>query len=400
MSLKGKHIILGITGGIAAYKAAILVRLLTKAEAEVKVVMTPAAKQFITPLTMATLSKNPILVEFFNPENGEWNSHVDLGLWADIFVIAPATANTIAKMANGIADNLLLTTYLSAKCPVLIAPAMDLDMFAHATTQKNISTLSSFGNIIVEPTSGELASGLEGKGRMDEPENIVFAIENVLAGRFNDLLGKKVLVTAGPTFEPIDAVRFVGNNSSGKMGYAIANELSQRGADVTLISGPVSAEMKNSNVKVIKVGTASEMFDASVAYFKTMDAAILAAAVADFTPVSPPAEKIKRGKSDLRLKLKPTRDIAAYLGEIKAVNQILIGFALETTEELENAKKKLQKKKLDCIVLNSLNDKGAGFGVDTNIVTLIDKHNNIEKFELKSKAEVATDIINKLVSLL
>ncbi len=400
MSLKGKHIILGITGGIAAYKAAILVRLLTKAEAEVKVVMTPAAKQFITPLTMATLSKNPILVEFFNPENGEWNSHVDLGLWADIFVIAPATANTIAKMANGIADNLLLTTYLSAKCPVLIAPAMDLDMFAHATTQKNISTLSSFGNIIVEPTSGELASGLEGKGRMDEPENIVFAIENVLAGRFNDLLGKKVLVTAGPTFEPIDAVRFVGNNSSGKMGYAIANELSQRGADVTLISGPVSAEMKNSNVKVIKVGTASEMFDASVACFKTMDAAILAAAVADFTPVSPPAEKIKRGKSDLRLKLKPTRDIAAYLGEIKAVNQILIGFALETTEELENAKKKLQKKKLDCIVLNSLNDKGAGFGVDTNIVTLIDKHNNIEKFELKSKAEVATDIINKLVSLL
>jgi phosphopantothenoylcysteine decarboxylase/phosphopantothenate--cysteine ligase len=397
MNLKGKHIILGITGGIAAYKAAILVRLLVKEGAEVQVVMTTLAKQFITPLTMATLSKNPILVEFFDPENGKWNSHVDLGLWADLYIIAPATANTIAKMANGVADNLLLTTYLSARCPVVIAPAMDLDMFAHASTQKNINTLRSFGNVIVEPASGELASGLDGKGRMEEPENILAIVRSVLGNK--GLTGKKVMVTAGPTYEPIDPVRFIGNYSSGKMGYSIAEELSLRGADVTLISGPVSLVPKNKTIRLIKVNTASEMFEASVSRFPEMDAAILAAAVADYTPAVPASEKIKREKEDMNLPLKATRDIAAFLGAEKKQGQVLVGFALETTNEQQNAQKKLQKKNLDFIVLNSLNDEGAGFGVDTNRVTLIDKYNNIEKLELKGKDEVATDIVDKLVSL-
>jgi len=400
MSLKGKHIILGITGGIAAYKAAILVRLLVKEGAEVKVVMTTLAKQFITPLTMATLSKNPILVDFFDPENGEWNSHVDLGMWADLFVIAPATANTIAKMANGIADNLLLTTYLSARCPVVIVPAMDLDMFAHPATQKNMNTLRSIGNIIIEPATGELASGLDGKGRMEEPENIIVVVQNILSDKGKDLAGKRIMVTAGPTYEPIDPVRFIGNYSSGKMGYAIADELSSRGAEVTLISGPVSVTAKNKNISIKRVNTALEMFTASVACFDLMDAVILAAAVADYTPASPSVEKIKREKGDLHLELKPTDDIAAILGTRKRPDQILVGFALETTNELQNAQKKLQKKHLDFIVLNSLNDYGAGFGVDTNLVTLIDKHNNIEKLELKSKDEVAIDIVNKLVLLL
>ena len=400
MSLKGKHIILGITGGIAAYKAAFLVRLLVKEGAEVKVVMTAWAKQFITPLTMSTLSKNPILVEFFDPENGKWNSHVDLGLWADLFVIAPATANTIAKMSNGIADNLLLTTYLSARCPVIIVPAMDLDMFAHATTQKNINTLRSIGNIIIEPATGELASGLDGKGRMEEPENIITIVKNILGGKIKDLAGKRILVTAGPTYEPIDPVRFIGNYSSGKMGYAIADELYSRGAEVTLISGPVSVIATNKNIKVIKVNTALEMFNASITCFESMDAAILSAAVADYTPAAPASEKIKREKDDLHLELKPTTDIAAELGQQKRKNQVLVGFALETTNELQNAQKKLQKKHLDFIVLNSLNDRGAGFGIDTNMVTIIDKHNNIDKLELKSKAEVAVDIVNKLVSLI
>jgi len=400
MSLKGKHIILGITGGIAAYKAAILVRLLVKEGAEVKVVMTTLAKQFITPLTMATLSKNPILVDFFDPENGEWNSHVDLGMWADLFVIAPATANTIAKMANGIADNLLLTTYLSARCPVVIVPAMDLDMFAHPATQKNMNTLRSIGNIIIEPATGELASGLDGKGRMEEPENIIVVVQNILSDKGKDLAGKRIMVTAGPTYEPIDPVRFIGNYSSGKMGYAIADELSSRGAEVTLISGPVSVTAKNKNISIKRVNTALEMFTASVACFDLMDAVILAAAVADYTPASPSVEKIKREKGDLHLELKPTDDIAAILGTRKRPDQILIGFALETANELQNAQKKLQKKHLDFIVLNSLNDYGAGFGVDTNLVTLIDKHNNIEKLELKSKDEVAIDIVNKLVLLL
>jgi len=402
VSLKGKHIIVGITGGIAAYKAAILVRLLVKDGAEVRVIMTPLAKEFITPLTMATLSKNPILVDFFNPENGDWNSHVDLGLWADLFVIAPATANTIGKMANGIADNLLLTTYLSARCPVMLAPAMDLDMFAHPALQSNLGILRSFGNIIVEPASGELASGLEGKGRMEEPENIFKAIQQYIEtnSKFSlDLDGKKILVTAGPTYEPIDPVRFIGNYSSGKMGYAIAEELCVRGAEVTLVSGPVSIKSSSENIKLIKVETAAQMYDACVESFKTVDAAILSAAVADFTPSQPSDTKIKREKQNLQLNLQPTQDIAATLGAMKKARQVLVGFALETSDELNNAKKKLKSKNLDFIVLNSLNDPGAGFQVDTNIITIIDKHNKVEKSELKSKTEIAKDIVNKLVSI-
>lgn len=398
MNLKDKHIILGITGGIAAYKAAILVRSLVKEGAEVRVIMTPVAKQFITPLTMATLSKNPILVDFFNPENGAWNSHVDLGVWADLYVIAPATANTIGKMAHGIAGNLLLTTYLSARCPVMIAPAMDLDMFAHPAHQKNLAVLRSYGNIIIEPTAGELASGLEGKGRMEEPENILKAI--LLLFKPKDLVGKKVLVTAGPTYEAIDPVRYIGNHSSGKMGYAIADELYSRGADVTLISGPVHMAPTYPDINLIKVQTAAEMYKACTNYFDTMDVAILSAAVADFTPANPLRAKLKREAEELSLTLHPTVDIAATLGKTKKNGQLLVGFALETNDELVNAQKKLQKKNFDFIVLNSLNDPGAGFQMDTNIVTLIDKHNNIEKFELKSKTDVAKDIVNKLVSLL
>jgi phosphopantothenoylcysteine decarboxylase / phosphopantothenate---cysteine ligase len=398
VNLKGKHIILGITGGIAAYKAAILVRLLIKTGAEVRVIMTPAAKQFITPLTLATHSKNPILVEFFDPENGAWNSHVDLGLWADLYIIAPATANTIGKMAQGIADNLLLTTYLSAKCPVMVAPAMDLDMFAHPAHQKNLAILRSYGNIIVEPASGELASGLEGKGRMEEPENIFKNICLLFGPK--DLAGKKMLVTAGPTYEPIDPVRFIGNYSSGKMGYAIADELYSRGAEVTLISGPVHITPGYPNIKLVQVHTAAEMYKTCMDCFDTMDAAILSSAVADFTVANPSGSKLKREGEGLHLALQPTKDIAANLGKIKKPGQLLIGFALETNDELANAQKKLQKKNLDFIVLNSLNDPGAGFQVDTNRVTLIDKHNNIEKKELKSKADVAKDIVNKLVSLL
>jgi phosphopantothenoylcysteine decarboxylase/phosphopantothenate--cysteine ligase len=401
VDLKGKKILLGITGGIAAYKAAILVRLLVKEGAEVKVVMTSTAKQFITPLTLATLSKNPILTDFFDPESGAWNSHVDLGLWADLFVIAPATANTIAKMANGVADNLLLTTYLSVRCPVLLAPAMDLDMLQHPATQKNIRTLKERGNYIIEPKTGELASGLEGKGRMEEPEFILIKVKEILSSNLkNELKGKKILVTAGPTFEPIDPVRFIGNFSSGKMGYAIANELSLKGADVTLISGPVNIALENKGVSVIKVNTAEEMLDACKMYFHRMDAAILAAAVADYTPQISSQEKIKRTGDTLHLELKPTPDIAATLGQIKKANQVLVGFALETNNEMNNALHKLQKKNFDFIVLNSLKDEGAGFQVDTNKITIIDKNNNIEKFELKSKTEVARDIVNKLVTLL
>jgi phosphopantothenoylcysteine decarboxylase/phosphopantothenate--cysteine ligase len=401
MSLKGKHILIGVTGGIAAYKVAFLIRLLVKHGAEVRVVMTPLAKQFITPLTLATLSKNPILVDFFNPENGDWNSHIDLGIWADLYVIAPATANTIAKMANGVADNLLITTYLSARCPVVVAPAMDLDMYAHPVTQKNIETLKSYGNMIIDPMSGELASGLEGKGRMEEPENIL----KVILSFFNteslgkDLTGKNILVTAGPTCEPIDPVRFIGNYSSGKMGYAIADELCSRGANVTLVSGPVSISPKHQGIHIIKVNTAGEMNAACISHFNSMDAAILSAAVADYTPAEPSASKIKKGKENFHIELQRTSDIAASLGKLKRTDQRLVGFALETDDEVANAQKKLQAKNFDFIVLNSLNDKGAGFQVDTNKVTMIDKHNNIEKSELKSKAEIAADIVNKLVTL-
>ena len=383
--LKGKHIILGVTGSIAAYKAATLTRLLVKEGASVKVVMTPLAKEFITPLTMATLSKSPIMVDFYNPENGDWNSHVDLGLWADLYLIAPASANTIGKMAGGIADNLLLTTYLSAKCPVMVAPAMDLDMYKHPATQRNLKVLQSFGNIIIEPESGELASGLIGKGRMEEPEKIVSFITDYFA-RQADFKGKKVVVTAGPTYEKIDPVRFIGNYSSGKMGLAIAEELAGRGAEVVLVCGPVNLKTCHPAIRRVDVESAAQMYEVTSKEFVNSDVAVLSAAVADFTPKEKADHKIKRGKDDLLLELLPTKDIAAELGRIKTVSQLLVGFALE--------------KNLDMIVLNSLNDKGAGFSVDTNKVTILDKAGDKTVYELKTKVEVAKDIVDQIASRL
>ncbi len=393
MRLKGKHIILGITGSIAAYKAAILVRLLVKEGAEVKVLMTPLSKEFITPLTLATLSKNPILVDFFNPENGDWNSHVDLGIWADLYLIAPATANTIAKMANGVADNLLLTTYLSAKCPVMVAPAMDLDMYNHPATQRNIKTLQGIGNIVIEAATGELASGLTGKGRMEEPEVILSSVIDFFSkgSRFSET---KVLVTSGPTFEPIDPVRFIGNHSSGKMGTCIAESLAQQGAKVIFVTGPAKFIPSHPNIEIVSVRTAEEMYHAALNKFPSVDIAVMAAAVADYMPLSISTSKIKRDSDELSIKLKPTQDIAASLGKIKRNNQFIVGFALETDKEFENAVKKLKVKNLDLIVLNSLNDKGAGFGYDTNKVTIINKNSTSLSIELKSKAEVANDIVD------
>jgi phosphopantothenoylcysteine decarboxylase/phosphopantothenate--cysteine ligase len=391
--LKGKHIILGVTGSIAAYKAAILVRLLVKEGAEVKVIMTPLAKEFITPLTLATLSKNPILVDFFNPENGNWNSHVDLGLWADLYLIAPASANTMAKMANGVADNLLLTTYLSAKCPVMVAPAMDLDMYNHPTTQKNIKILQSNGNIIIEAATGELASGLTGKGRMEEPEIILSSVSNFFL-RNNRFRGLTALVTSGPTHEPIDPVRFIGNHSSGIMGSAIAESLAIAGAKVVFVSGPAKVFPNHQNITLVSVGTANEMFNESIKHFPSVDIAIMAAAVADYTPVKVSSSKLKRESDDLQITLKPTKDIAASLGKIKKKNQLLIGFALETDKEIENASKKLKSKNLDIIVLNSLKDRGAGFGVDTNKVTIINNLGEKTTTGLKSKTQIAEDIVD------
>jgi len=396
MKLKGKNILLGVTGGIAAYKAAILVRLLVKEGAQVKVVMTKLAKEFITPLTLATLSKNPILVDFFDPEDGRWNSHVDIGLWADLYIIAPATANSMGKMANAVADNLLITTYLSARCPVMLAPTMDLDMYQHPANLKNIETLKSYGNIIVEPDSGELASGLVGKGRMAEPEVITEKIIEFFSSK-KKLKSKKILVTAGPTFEPIDPVRFIGNYSSGKMGYAIAEELANQGAEVILISGPTHLEINNPLVNKINVQTAQEMYDSAISNFSSCDAAIMSAAVADFKPAKQYDKKVKRGKDDMQITLEPNKDIAAELGKMKKDYQIIVGFALETDNELENAKKKIQNKNLDFIVLNSLQEKGAGFGHDTNKITIIDNKDHMTKFELKSKQEVAIDIVNELI---
>lgn len=393
--LKGKHIILGVTGSIAAYKAATLTRLLVKEGASVKVVMTPLAKEFITPLTMATLSKSPIMVDFYNPENGDWNSHVDLGLWADLYLIAPASANTIGKMAGGIADNLLLTTYLSAKCPVMVAPAMDLDMYKHPVTQRNLKVLQSFGNIIIEPESGELASGLIGKGRMEEPERIVAFIADYFA-RQEDFKGKKVVVTAGPTYEKIDPVRFIGNYSSGKMGLAIAEEFAGRGAEVVLVCGPVNLKTSHPAIRRVDVESAVQMYEVTSKEFVNSDVAVLSAAVADFTPKEKADHKIKRGKDDLLLELLPTKDIAAELGRIKTASQLLIGFALETNDEEINALSKMQRKNLDMIVLNSLNDKGAGFSVDTNKVTILDKAGDKTVYELKTKVEVAKDIVDQI----
>ena len=390
---------MGVTGSIAAYKAATLTRLLVKEGANVKVVMTPLAKEFITPLTMATLSKSPIMVDFYNPENGDWNSHVDLGLWADLYLIAPASANTIGKMAGGIADNLLLTTYLSAKCPVMVAPAMDLDMYKHPATQRNLKVLQSFGNIIIEPESGELASGLIGKGRMEEPERIVAFITDYFA-RQADFKGKKVVVTAGPTYEKIDPVRFIGNYSSGKMGLAIAEELAGRGAEVVLVCGPVNLKTSHPAIRRVDVESAAQMYEVTSKEFVNSDVAVLSAAVADFTPKEKADHKIKRGKDDLLLELLPTKDIAAELGRIKTVSQLLVGFALETNDEEMNALSKMQRKNLDMIVLNSLNDKGAGFSVDTNKVTILDKAGDKTVYELKTKVEVAKDIVDQIASRL
>lgn len=396
--LKGKKIILGITGSIAAYKAASLVRLMVKEGAEVKVVMTPLAKEFITPLTLATLSNNPILVDFFNPENGDWNSHVDLGLWADAYVIAPATANTIGKMVNGVADNLLLTTYLSAKCPVFIAPAMDLDMFEHPSTKRNLKQLQSYGNLIIEPAVGFLASGLEGKGRMEEPENIIRFIADYFTPK--KMLGKKVLITAGPTYEKIDPVRFIGNYSSGKMGFALAESCARQGAEVILVAGPVSLSAKHRNIKRINVESAEEMYKAVMSKFDKIDGAILCAAVADFSPSHRNKSKIKREKEDLLLELKPTVDIAASLGKIKGDHQFLVGFALETENEEQNAIAKMERKNFDFIVLNSLQDAQSGFGFDTNKVSIIHRSGYKKHFDLKTKLAVADDIVNEINTLI
>ena len=400
--LKDKNILVGVTGGIAAYKTATVIRLLVKEGANVKVIMTDHAKEFITPLTLSTLSKNPVLTEFYNPESGDWNSHIDLGLWADLYLIAPATANSIAKMAGGIADNLLLTTYLSARCPVLIAPSMDVDMLNHPATTINIETLKAFGNSILEPPEGELASGLTGKGRMTEPEDIVKEIKNFFTKKKSNksLTGKKILINAGPTRELIDPVRFISNHSSGKMGIALADAAAEYGADVNLVLGPVNISPKNSSVKISRVINAEAMAAECISKFPGCDIAILSAAVADFTPVRAEKEKLKKSKSALTLKLKPTTDIAATLGKMKKPSQILVGFALETGTGVKNATLKLQQKNLDIIVLNSLKDKGAGFESDTNRITIIDKYNNIDKFELKSKEDTARDILNKIVSII
>lgn len=397
--LKGKHIILGISGGIAAYKSAYLLRLLVKDGAEVQVVMTPAAKEFITPVTMSALSGKPVVSEFFTANTGEWHSHVDLGLWADAMIIAPATASTIAKMANGVADNMLITTYLSAKAPVFIAPAMDLDMFAHPSTTRNLELLRSYGNHIIEPASGELASHLVGKGRMEEPEVIASVLDRFF-DRGMSLAGKHIMITAGPTYEKIDPVRFIGNYSSGKMGYAIAEEAASRGADVTIVSGPVALKAVNPRIKVVDVESAREMLEACERIFPSCDTAIMCAAVADYAPAHPADRKIKREHDDLPvIELVKNPDIAATLGAMKKPGQRLVGFALETDNEMSNALHKLKAKNLDMIVMNSLRDKGAGFRTDTNKVTIYKLDGGELHFDMKPKREVASDIIDTLLSL-
>jgi phosphopantothenoylcysteine decarboxylase/phosphopantothenate--cysteine ligase len=402
--LSGKNILLGITAGIAAYKTASLVRLFIKAGANVKVVMTPASKDFITPLTLSTLSKNPVHSSFTNEEdampvgrqeNAVWNNHVELGLWADFFVVAPATANTLSKMANGVCDNLLMATYLSAKCPVYFAPAMDLDMYKHPTSVQSFKALKSFGNIMIPATSGELASGLVGEGRMAEPEAILSFIENDILGQL-PLQGKKVLITAGPTYEAIDPVRFIGNHSSGKMGFEIAKAAANLGAEVTLVSGPTHEQVSNNSITIYRVTNALEMYTEVHNHFKDVDIAILSAAVADYKPKIVASQKIKKKETSFTIELEKTEDILASLGNIKK-KQFLVGFALETNNELENAKSKLKAKNLDLIVLNSLNDIGAGFGVSTNKVTFITKSNTVIAQELKSKTEVAQDLMQQII---
>ncbi|WP_430907821.1 bifunctional phosphopantothenoylcysteine decarboxylase/phosphopantothenate--cysteine ligase CoaBC [Maribacter sp. 2-571] len=396
--LYGKHILLGITGGIAAYKTTFLVRLLIKAGATVKIIMTESAGSFVSPLTLATLSKNPVLTDFVSEDNGsvDWNNHVSLGLWADLMLVAPATANTLSKMANGTADNLLLATYLSAKCPVFFAPAMDLDMYRHATTKKSFAALESFGNIMIPATSGELASGLHGEGRMAEPEDMVAFIERELQKGL-PLSGKKVMITAGPTHEAIDPVRFIGNHSTGLMGYELAECAANLGATVTLVSGPSNLSPRHSNINCIRVTSANEMYDVAHSNYSDMDVVICAAAVADYRPEQVATQKIKKSDAEFTLSLVKNKDILKSLGALKK-RQYLVGFALETENELANAKGKLERKNLDAIVLNSLNDKGSGFGTSTNKIQFIDKNSEIRSFELKTKAAVASDIWNLIIS--
>jgi len=401
MNLKDRKILLGITASIAAYKSAILVRLLIREGADVKVIMTPMAREFISPVTLSALSGNPVCCEFFSGNDGTWHSHIELGSWADLFLIAPLTACTMGKMANGIADNLLVATWLSARCPVMVAPAMDMDMFQHPSTRQNLEILQSFGVQIIEPVTGELASGLYGKGRMEEPEKIVSMVLEQLSGQPPekkkpvDLTGLRILITAGPTHEPLDPVRYMGNHSSGKMGYALAQAACDAGARVTLISGPVLLEPPG-GIRLLRTVTASEMFEACMNEFNLCDVAIMAAAVADYTPEQYEPEKIKKSGREWSLRLKPTRDIAAELGKRKTDKQVLVGFALETEDEMANARKKMSKKNLDFIVLNSLNDPGAGFGEETNKITIIDKNNNVTEYGLKKKEDTAIDILAKL----
>jgi phosphopantothenoylcysteine decarboxylase/phosphopantothenate--cysteine ligase len=397
--LKDKRIILGITGSIAAYKAAILERALVKKGAEVQVIITSAGKEFITPLTLSTLSRRPVISEFFARNDGSWNSHVDLGLWADAMLIAPATASTIGKMANGIADNMLVTTYLSCRAQVFVAPAMDMDMYAHPAVQQNLDRLRSFGDIIIEPGTGELASQLTGKGRMEEPDVIIEKLE-IFFAKQNELRTKKILVTAGPTFEKIDPVRFIGNYSSGKMGFSLAEECAQRGADVCLVTGPVALQTKHPRIRRIDVETADEMYEAAIAHFPQADAGILCAAVADYRPATVATEKIKKDSEPLPIQLTTNQDIAASLGSLKRKNQVLIGFALETNDGIVHATAKLKKKNFDFIVLNMLDEPGAGFRGDTNKIHIIEQNREITSFPLKNKQAVASDIIDKLIAYL
>lgn len=403
MSLQGKKIILGVCGGIAAYKSAYLTRLLIKEGASVRILMTPDASSFVGPLTFSTLSKNPVAIDFYNPHDGSWVNHVELGLWADLMLVAPATANTIASMASGISNNLLLTVYLSARCKVMISPAMDLDMWKHPATQKNISILKEFGNIILQPASGELASGLSGEGRMPEPEMILNQIIDFFSDDAKPLKGKKILITAGPTYENIDAVRFIGNRSSGKMGFALADAFAKAGAEVTVIHGKVSANNENILVQKIFTESAEQMFQACEKLFPSTDIFIAAAAVSDFKPLNPVGNKIKKNpdnENGFSVQLTRTKDILKEMAGKKKENQLVVGFALETDNEIENAKRKLQEKHLDLIILNSLNDTGAGFQHDTNKITILDSNNKLTNFELKTKKETAQDIVHYIIQKL